>query len=93
MKLILEILWMLIYRQSPYYIINEICYKDLKYSTYNLIQKCYILYFIPIKIPRDYTTSLEDKRNNTVAGWYKLYDEELNGKSTIKRNIKYDSML
>jgi len=94
MKLILEILWMFIWRKSPYYIIDETIYKELLYSTYSLTQICYLFYFIPIKIPRDYCTSIENRTNNTVSKWYKKYDQKLNNKHTIK-NIThyYDNLL
>lgn len=86
MKLILEILWMLIWRKSPYYIIDETVYRELTYSTYHLSQICYLFYYIPIKVPREYSTSIENKSLGTVSGWYKKYDERLNDKQTIKHN-------
>lgn len=83
MKDILQILWLLIYRQSPYYIINKITYGDTKYVVYWLYRKDYILYFIPKLVPIDRFNNLGDWRPK-LANWYKLYDERLNGKHTIE---------
>ena len=83
MKDILQILWLLIYRQSPYYIINKITYGDTKYVVYWLYRKDYILYFIPILKPIDSFSNLGDWRPK-LAKWYKLYDQRLNGLHTIE---------
>ena len=89
MKYLLEILWSLIYRQSPWYTINRIVYTHLNYTTYSLFRKDYIFYFIPILRSIDYCTSIGNKHNNTLSKWYSLYGQYLNNKYTITERSYY----
>lgn len=89
-KAILTFLWLLIYRQSPYYVINRIKYVELKYETVWLYRKDYILYFIPKLIPIDHTDSIGNNLDK-ISIWYRLYDQRLNGLQTIKE-ITYEKV-
>lgn len=87
MRTLFSLLGLLFYQETPYYIINVVTSKDLKFSTYTLFNKRRILFFHYLT-PIDYCTTIGNKHINKRSEWYKKYNQRLNNKDTIKE-IEY----